>query len=89
MFIGQTTKGVVYLCCWFLFMVPLLQIFKNEFMRSDGKNFEVSMPMIFLGFLALMTYMLALFELAAIAKRGGSKREVPTRPKPPVDLPFE
>jgi tetratricopeptide (TPR) repeat protein len=89
LFIGQTTKGVVYLCCWFLFMVPFLLIFKNEFMRSDGKNFEVSMPMIFLGFLAMMTYMLALFELAAIAKRGGSKREVPTRPKPPVDLPFE
>ena len=89
LFIGQTTKGVIYLCCWFLFMVPLLLIFKGEFIRSQGRNFELSMPMIFLGFLALMTYMLALFELASLAKRGGSKREVPIRPKPPVDLPFE
>ena len=90
LFIGQTVKGVVYLCCWFLFMVPLLLIFKAEFIRTDGRNFEVSMPMIFLAFLALMTYMLALFELAAIAKRGGgSRRDPPSRPKPPVDLPFE
>lgn len=89
LFIGQNTKGVIYLCCWFLFMVPLLLMFKSEFIRSDGRNFEISMLMVVLGFLALMTYMLALFELAAIARHGANKREVKIRPRPPVDLPFE
>ncbi len=91
LFIGQTVKGIVYLCFWLLSIIPLLILVKSESERAGGaRQFDFSMPMIFLGFIALMTYMIALFELGAIAKRGGAaRREPPSRPKPPVDLPFE
>lgn len=89
-FIGQTVKGIVYLCFWLFSIIPLLILVKNESERAGGaRQFDFSMPMIFLGFIAVMTYMIALFEIAAIAKRGGGRREAPSRPRPPVDLPFE
>ncbi|MEI7577852.1 MAG: hypothetical protein WCK51_13240 [Armatimonadota bacterium] len=89
-FIGQTVKGIAYLCFWLFSLIPLLILVKNESDRGGGaRQFNFSMPMIVLGFVAVMTYMIALFEVAAIAKRGGSRREPPNRPKPPVDLPFE
>jgi hypothetical protein len=44
-----------------------------------------------LGFVAAMDYLVALFECAALAKKGNNngKRPLVERPKPPVDLPFE
>lgn len=90
LFIGQTIKGGIYLAVWLLSLVPLLILVKNESDRAGGaRQFEFTMPMIVLAFFAVMTYMIALFECAALAKRGGQRKEPPSRPKPPVDLPFE
>jgi tetratricopeptide (TPR) repeat protein len=89
-FIGLTVKGIAYLTAWLCSIIPLLILIRNESDRAGGaRQFDFSMPMIVLGFFAIMTHMIALFEVAAIAKRGTGRREAPSRPKPPVDLPFE
>ena len=93
LFVGMTTKGIVYLSIWILSVVPFAWMMRTELKRINGNmhNLSPSMPMIFLFFVAVMCYMIALFECAALGKgpSGGSKRKTIAHPKPPVDLPFE
>lgn len=91
---GMTTKGIVYVTIWILTVVPFSIMAGNELKRINGNmhNFNPSMLMIGFGFIAAMDYLVALFECAALGKKGASsnsKRPVVERPKPPVDLPFE
>ena len=90
LFIGQTKKGFIYLTSWIFCFANLLIRVKNESDSAGGvRQFDFSMSMIFFGFCTLLTYMIALFECAALGKRVGARKDPPTRPKPPVDLPFE
>ncbi len=88
---GMTTKGIVYLTIWLGTIVPWSILVGGELKRINGNmhNFNPSMVMIVLGFIAAMDYFVALFECAALGKSSGGKRPVIERPKPPVDLPFE
>lgn len=86
LFLGMSSKAAAYMIFWFGSMIPLILLIKSTTDRLKG--FELTMPMIFLAFIGLMTYMLALFECASVGKRQG-KRKAIERPKPPVDLPFE
>lgn len=90
--VGWTTKGVVYLVVWLATIIPFSIMLGNQLSEIHGNmhNFNPSMPMIVLGFLAGMCYFVALFECAALGKgKSGGKRPPVDRPKPPVDLPFE
>lgn len=89
---GMTGKGVAYLVIWLGTIIPFSIIVGGELQRIHGNmhNFNPTMPMIALGFVAGMDYFVALFECAALGKgQKMSKRPVIERPKPPVDLPFE
>lgn len=88
---GMTTKGIVYVVVWLGTIVPWSILVGGELKRINGNmhNFNPSMVMIVLGFIAAMDYFVALFECAALGKGGGGKRPPVDRPKPPVDLPFE
>ncbi len=92
LFVGMTTKGIVYISVWVISVVPLTYLMITELNRIHGNinNFSPSMWIIGLFFVAAMCWFVALFECAALAKKPGSgKRKVIEHPKPPVDLPFE
>jgi tetratricopeptide (TPR) repeat protein len=92
LFVGMTTKGIIYITVWTLSVVPFAWLMRSELNRIHGNmnNLSPSMLMIFLFFVAAMCWFVALFECASLGKRAGSsKRPVIEHPKPPVDLPFE
>ncbi len=92
LFVGMTTKGIVYITVWLLTIVPLAYLMQGELNRIHGNmnNFSPSMIIIGLFFVAAMCWFVALFECAALGKKpGSSKRKQIEHPKPPVDLPFE
>ena len=92
LFVGMTTKGIVYLTIWIATIVPLSIIVGNQLLKIKGNihEFNPSMWVIALFFIAAMDYFVALFECAALGKAPGSgKRKTIEHPKPPVDLPFE
>jgi len=89
---GMTSKGIAYLSIWIVTLVPFSILVGNQLKVINGNmhNFNPSMPMIALGFVAAMDYFVALFECAALGKGAKmAKRPMIERPKPPVDLPFE
>ncbi len=92
MFVGMTTKGIVYITVWILSVIPLAYLMRIELNRIRGNMnfFSPSMAIIGLFFVAAMCWFVALFECAALGKKPGSgKRKTIEHPKPPVDLPFE
>ena len=92
LFVGMTTKGIVYIVVWVITVVPLTYMMITELNRIHGNinNFNPTMPIVGLFFVAAMCWFVALFECAALGKKPGSgKRKTIEHPKPPVDLPFE
>ena len=92
LFVGMTTKGIVYIIVWVISVVPLTYLVITELNRIRGNmnNFNPSLLIVGLFFVAAMCWFVALFECAALGKKPGSgKRKVIEHPKPPVDLPFE
>jgi tetratricopeptide (TPR) repeat protein len=87
-FIGQNNKGIAYLTVWILCVIagtyigaPVLEVYKKT-----GK-LDIPMLLFGIGFIALMVYMIALFEIASLAKK--KEKRVINRPTPPANLPFE
>jgi tetratricopeptide (TPR) repeat protein len=89
--VGMTTKGIVYMSVWIVAIVPLTYLMIGELNRIHGNmnNFSPSMLIVGLFFVSAMCWFVALFECAALGKKGGGKRQTIEHPKPPVDLPFE
>jgi hypothetical protein len=87
--IGQSIKGIVMMISWLSCIVYLLLHFNSNSgsIRNDGFS-QIGMIPISIAFVAALIHMVAIFECAARAKTSG-KRQAPSRPVPPSNLPFE